>query len=683
MPLCNDGQYYVMNDATKSDWLYKFGIPLSLAHHYLCPTHLSFVIHFYTGMKLKVLFFHALFCANTAWANIAPAPLVASTVTEVTVFKNGAQVNREAQHRLTPGRNELTFNALSPFIQEQSIQVRATGSLIILSVAYKVNYLAELEKQAEVKRLETQIEPLTLQLARLATELDLLKQEENLLQKNQVQVVGIPNSPLKTSDLQELAAYQKQSLRTIATRRFEMEQDIKLQNKALDALRKQIAQANGASGHPSGEITLVVNATSAGDCGFELDYFVPQASWVSAYDLRVKDISSPVALSQKATLFQQTGEDWNNIQLRLSTGNPTQNSTRPVLTPWLLRFVSPVARMAASSNLGGRFQRLGSGAYGEVRGQVIDAETGEALIGATVTALGYGKGAATDAEGNFSFMLPPGATQLSVSYTGYGTLNIPVQADGGIYKALLSTSNQMLEEVVVVGYAGKKDKKKAEKAEDLDYEEKEPPVTVVELPTTLLYEIEIPVTVHSNGQSQTVEIKNYDLPASYRYFCAPKLDRAAFLTAEVTQWGTLGLLSGIANLFFEGTYLGKTYLEFANINDTLPISLGRDENIVVTRTKVKDFSKRLLLGKEKVDSRTFEIAAKNKKQQSINLVIEDQVPISTSKNIKIDVKNTDDAGLDQETGQLTWTIELKSGQEMKKRFGYEVKYPRSRILVLE
>jgi hypothetical protein len=632
-------------------------------------------------MKNRLLFVLFLLCIQSIRANtplVAPAN-VPSTITEVTVFKSGAQIVREAKHRLVSGRNEFTFNGLSPFIQEQSIQVRATGSLTILSVSYKVSTMTKVDNQAEVKRIETQIESLNLKVARLNAELDLLKQEENLLQRNQVQVVGVPNSTLKTADLQELAAYQKQSLLAISNRRFDIDQEIKAQNKSIEALRKQITELTGQNASASsGEITLVVNATSAGESGFELNYFLTQASWASAYDLRVKDISSPVALSQKANLYQQSGEDWSNVKLRLSTGNPTQNSTRPTLTPWLLRFVSPAARMANRSNLGSRYQLLQQGRQGEVRGQVVDESTGEPLIGAAVI-LGNGKGVSTDVEGNFSIMAN-GATQMTVSYTGYAGLSIPLTAAGGVYKIFLGGS-ALLEEVVVVAYG----KKKSDKNEDEEtpYAEAEPPVTVVELPTTMLYEIDLPVTVPSNGQSQTVDIKKYDLPASYRYYCAPKLENAAFLTAEITQWETLGLLSGNANLFFEGTYLGKTYLEFANTKDTLPISLGRDENIVITRTKVKDFSKRQLLGNDKVDSRTFEIVVKNKKTQPITLILEDQVPVSTSKNIKIDVKNSDNGELDKETGQLTWKLELKSGQDTKKRFGYEVQYPKGRIIVLE
>ncbi|HRI62256.1 MAG TPA: DUF4139 domain-containing protein, partial [Saprospiraceae bacterium] len=176
---------------------------------------------------------------------------------------------------------------------------------------------------------------------------------------------------------------------------------------------------------------------------------------------------------------------------------------------------------------------------------------------------------------------------------------------------------------------------------------------------------------------------DYELPAQYRYHCVPKLDLNAYLTAQVTGWESMGLLSGDANLFFEGTYLGKTHLEFAGTNDTLEISLGKDKNISVTRTKLKEFSKRQFLSNKKEDSRAFEIAVKNKKPLPIMLILEDQFPISTSKNITVERTETGNAAVDDTTGKLTWTFNLAPAEDKKVKFGYKVKYPKEKLVAVE
>jgi uncharacterized protein (TIGR02231 family) len=323
---------------------------------------------------------------------------------------------------------------------------------------------------------------------------------------------------------------------------------------------------------------------------------------------------------------------------------------------------------------------MGTGRAGEVSGRVLD-DSGEPLIGATISIRGTATGTVTDIDGNFNLKLPNANVSLVISYIGYTNLDVPVTNSGQVIQVYLSSSEMMLSEVVVTGYATKKRMQRRDKTEAAP--PAPPPVTVVQLPTTYLYEIDVPITLASDGKLQLVDIKNYELPAEYRYYCTPKLDLSAYLTAQMTGWETIGLLSGEANLFFEGTYLGKSFLEFASTEDTLELSLGRDRNIVVGRTKQKDFTKKLFFGGKKEDSRTFEIAVKNKKTQAITLVIEDQFPVSTNKEIDVERGETSDGQVDDVSGLISWTLPLESTAEKKVRFGYKVKYSKAQRITLE
>ncbi|MGB4843838.1 MAG: DUF4139 domain-containing protein, partial [Ferruginibacter sp.] len=165
--------------------------------------------------------------------------------------------------------------------------------------------------------------------------------------------------------------------------------------------------------------------------------------------------------------------------------------------------------------------------------------------------------------------------------------------------------------------------------------------------------------------------------------CVPKLDQDVFLTAKITDWNDLNLLEGESNLFFEGTFLGKAMINPKTSGDTLNISLGRDKNISVKRTSVKEYSKKQFLGSNKIDYRTFEISIRNNKKQAINLVVEDQFPVSTMKEVEVDKIENKEAELDSETGKLKWTIQLAPGKEKKVDFKYAVKYPKNNSIVLE
>ena len=142
-------------------------------------------------------------------------------------------------------------------------------------------------------------------------------------------------------------------------------------------------------------------------------------------------------------------------------------------------------------------------------------------------------------------------------------------------------------------------------------------------------------------------------------------------------------MPGEANLFFEGTFLGKSNLDVASAGDTLNISLGRDKGVVVKRTLLKEYSSRKFIGSNKTDTRQYEIVIRNNKQQAISITVDDQFPISTMKEIEIQDRKYDGAKLDDDTQKLTWQLTVDPKKENKIGFKYEVKYPRDKVLQLD
>jgi uncharacterized protein (TIGR02231 family) len=192
--------------------------------------------------------------------------------------------------------------------------------------------------------------------------------------------------------------------------------------------------------------------------------------------------------------------------------------------------------------------------------------------------------------------------------------------------------------------------------------------------TTTAFDIDLPYTIPTNNKEYQVDIKEETLKADYQYFVVPKLDVDAFLTASITDWAQYNLLEGEANLYFEGTFLGKTLLKTNSTDDTLKISLGRDKNVVVKRTKLKEFNKNKVFSNKRVDSRAFEIVVKNKKTTPLSIVIEEQIPVSSDKQIDVDYE-AEGAIIDKIKGHLTWKLDLKPSEERKQKFSYSVKHP--------
>lgn len=203
-------------------------------------------------------------------------------------------------------------------------------------------------------------------------------------------------------------------------------------------------------------------------------------------------------------------------------------------------------------------------------------------------------------------------------------------------------------------------------------------VTTVQTSLNTEFDIALPYTVLSSAKPTVVDIRNYEMKSEYIYSVAPKLDADAFLIAKATGWEDFNLLPGEANIFFEGTFVGKSFIDPNNIKDTLSVSLGRDKRIVVKREKLKDLTSRNLIGSTKKESYAWEISLRNTKAEAVKIVVEDQVPVSQNTQIEVSVLDTGGANYNKQTGKLSWELELKPNETRKVVYKFEVKYPKDK-----
>jgi uncharacterized protein (TIGR02231 family) len=205
-------------------------------------------------------------------------------------------------------------------------------------------------------------------------------------------------------------------------------------------------------------------------------------------------------------------------------------------------------------------------------------------------------------------------------------------------------------------------------------------VSTVQTALNTEFEIGLPYTVLSASKPTVVDVRNYEMKATYEYSTVPKLDQDAFLLAKATGWEDFNLLPGEANVFFEGTFVTKTFIDPNSIKDTLAVSLGRDKRIVVKREKLKDFTTRKAIGANQKDSYAWEVSVRNTKNEPVKIIVEDQVPVSQNSQIEVTVLDTGGARYNKETGKLNWMLLLQPNETKKVSFKYEVKYPKDKQL---
>ncbi len=508
---------------------------------------------------------------------------VASIIQSVKVFRQGAQIVRTGKTAIPAGETVLKFTRLSPDLDPQSIQFKAQGSFTILSVSHQINYLKEIEQSEAYQKLVAERDALQSNMDKEEINLQVLNEEESLLLANK-DVGG--TSGASVEKLKSVAEYYRTRLSEIKLKKLESTAAVKKIQENLIKIQRQINDMSARINQPTSEILIKIQAKVATQGDFELGYLVRSAGWYPAYDLRVKDISSPVELAYKANVFQNTGEDWNKVQLSLSTGNPSRPGTMPDLQTWWLNYYEPIVA----------------------------------------------------------------------------------------YRSKKQDMNLMQKSAPQQAYA--QEELKAEEADKLE-------VAYIEGTTSFEFKIELPYDIPADGKQYTVNVDEYSIPAYYEYYAAPKLDPTAYLTAQLTNWEQYNLLNGEANLYFEGTYLGKSYLNVQSTEDTLTLSLGRDESVVVTRKKEAQNASNQFIGNKKSEIRGWDIELRNKKKQAINIVVEDQYPIATNEEIEVTLESAKNAAIDKESGILKWALKIEPNQAAQLNFRYSVKLPKKKKVILE
>lgn len=182
--------------------------------------------------------------------------------------------------------------------------------------------------------------------------------------------------------------------------------------------------------------------------------------------------------------------------------------------------------------------------------------------------------------------------------------------------------------------------------------------------------------IPSDARPYMVEVAEHNLPAVYSYVAVPKLDRDAFLMARITGWEQLDLVDGPANVYYEDSYVGESRINTEGMDDTLDLSLGRDNDIRVDRKELEDRTSRKVLGSDRKQTLTYEITVKNTTTAPIHLVLRDQIPVSMDDQIKVQVLERSNGELDQPEGIVSWPMDLQPGASNTVKLSYEIQHPK-------
>ncbi|MBL0342087.1 MAG: DUF4139 domain-containing protein [Bacteroidetes bacterium] len=288
--------------------------------------------------KISILAFASVAVCSFAFAE---DKIVNTTdINEVKIYTSGAMVTRSSKVTLDAGQSVIRFENLSPSINPSSIAVNGTGDFTILSVTHKLDYLGPDRKTTEMIVLEDSLMNLNGKREGMLNQISVLQEEQNLLLANKS--VGGANTGVKLEELKNIASFFRVRMIEIKDKILELSIKEKKLKMSIDKVNSQLASLNNKRNEPYSTILVDVTASARTLASFSISYYTGNVTWIPNYDIRVKDAFSPVELVFKAMVSQNTGEDWKNVKVKISTGNPSIGVTKPELFPWYLNFNYPM-----------------------------------------------------------------------------------------------------------------------------------------------------------------------------------------------------------------------------------------------------------------------------------------------------------------------------------------------------
>jgi hypothetical protein len=605
--------------------------------------------------------------------SVAQEKVVKSNVNSATVFLNSAQVSRTQKVQLSKGIQTLKFTDLSPFVDQKSIQVKA-ANVEIQAINFQKDYLKKSKKSDQITALESQVKKLRDQIDQ--EEINRVSAQEDIkfLQSNRA--VGGKNQTLSATTMRETSQFYSAQFKKLKLAELTSDNKIDAMNEQIGKIMKQLNELTSKKEYAPGEIYIKVKSPVAKTTSFTLTYNVSNVSWYPSYDVRVKDINSPLSLVYKANLKQNSQVDWKNVKLRFSSANPSQSTKAGKIRPYFLDYGTRPPNYQSDVDM--------------VSGVVRDRASNETLSYVNVFIKGTTIGTTTDFNGNFSLKIPSNDAVLVFQHIGFITLERPVS--GSFMNVRLQEDNTALDEVVILSQKNSRKKRKA-KPRQLENVDKlmgtaagfnaAIPTKEIINQTSVSFEVVEPYTIKSSNKDFVVSLKNYESDASYNYYAVPRIEENAFLVASLTDWERFNLLQGEANIYFEDTFVETTLIDTQNTEKTLELSLGMDKNVQIKREKAKDFTTKQFIGNKQEENRIWNISVKNNKSQTIKMTVLDQIPISKREEIKVTLDKEFAGSINKETGEVKWSFSLASKATQEMQLKYSVRYPKNQRLVID
>lgn len=637
---------------------------------------------------------------------------VSTEIDNVTVYRAGAMVERHAEAAIKPGRQIILLTDVPNGLAQETIKIEVPEGVRLMKTEYR--YLTPEEMGfPDFKTLGDKIRAMD---EELTAEKDLkLSLQEDL---NFISINSDLGGDISVQELRSADAYISQRRREIRTSLRECIIRIEGLEKDMQALHAEFAQMETALEEPASVIEVELDCPRQTRGSFTVRYYVSQARWDPFYNVRSPSPAEPVSFEFMGSIRQNTGEDWDNIDLVLSTGNPSIGASEPDLPVWYVSYQQNYVPGRPYTIAPPNVLQLGS-----FTGLVIDQSTGRPLENARVelTSGNIKHIGVSDENGEVHIDgLRYGSFSFNCQYLGYNTLSssLSIQPVPAVQRIKMSKNGQsamltfMPQNRNVQQLAASapgvysSDESVAYFREGISIERDDYAPAAerrseilstqevsgnrmsqiversnfrrVEQASSTNYVIDKPFTVASDGSAQDVWINTNEVEAEYIYRMRPARSESAYLITRINNWEDIGLLKGTAHFFVEGTYNGSGLISPEITGDTLELALGIDPGITLDRERLDASVSRRFMSSRVDETFRYRIQVRNTKSAPVQIEIQEQFPISQHEDIEVSEKIAAGAEVDPDLGIITWKKTLTPNEEISLEYSFEITYPKDR-----
>jgi uncharacterized protein (TIGR02231 family) len=496
---------------------------------------------------------------------------------KVTVYLVGAELTYKTKASLPKGRSKVIFSNISQTIAENSVRVKIDNNVKIISVSLE-NVKVNFEK--EIKTKQDSIELLIDQIERMGMERTSYDLERRILTDNITRIGSSQNVPV--AELMNATKQYRDKLKELDNIEFKLRNDLVVLNATkskLEESKNQLLseQSLSVSGTKGKQLVIEVDANSETSGNIDMSYLVMDAGWSPKYNIRAQSDGSEIELEYRANVYNNSGINWKNVAVTLSTASTETKLIKPELGyAWTMDFRS--------------YEQQNSNVQNKT-----NKPAGEGLL-----------------------------------------------------------SNKQL------------------KNDKVDF------VNIDAPELTLYMDLDVTYDIPADNEPHMVSVGDFKLPSRYKYFAIPKVDDNVYLIAYVSGWQKLNLIEGESSIYYNGAFLGNSTLNTQFSSAEMEISLGADKGIQISKVKKEDKEGEKTIGTNRQVRLEYHIDVRNNKSKEVEVEITDQVPVSADSDITVEIVNTSEAKLDEQSGKLTWNLKLKSLEAKKLIIEFSVKYPKSK-----